>query len=233
MIILNGSRNTKPAKPLKGKNVSAVYLYVPPEVKNFWYQFYEDSFKKSDAKPSISEFLGGILNLHITTNAETDSRVLTITCTGPDFEYWNKVRLEESPDPEDVQSWDEFITSKMNAGINLFDEIQTAAPETGKLEAKILEISLDNVNLLQRVSDLKEQLKRKETMDLRNVLKDSLINIIATSDKPLKYVDIRQELNKMGVSYNSDAVYPALTDLVGDDIIKMDVKGTSEYFLKI
>lgn len=227
------SRNTKPIKPIKGKNVSAVYLYVSPEVKKFWYNFYEDVFRKEKNKPSISEFLSGIVNQYITGISPRDHDIFTITCTAQDRELWDKIRLDESPDPEDPQTWSEFITSKVNAGINLLDEIQTTAPETGKLENKVIELSGENVRLLQQIADLKEQLKRKDVMDHRLVLRESLIKIIATADKPLRYTDVRLELNKRNVTHNPDAVYPALTDLVADDIIKMDIEGNSEYFSKL
>ena len=218
------SRNNRPIKPIKDRKVSAVSLYVPPEIKQFWYDCYEQLYYEKKDKPSISEFLSGMLNDRLKQLNISDNGLLTLEVSGADLKEWDELRLNESVDPADPVPWGEFIIEKVNAGINLLDEIRHAGPDTGDYEKKIDHLKETNTRLMRQVADLKQEIKVKDITAGRNLIRDAILEVLSNSDKQVSFIDLANAVD------NQDVLYNELMRLFDDDVIEVETKGKSDYY---
>ena len=218
------SRNNISIKPIKDRKVSAVSLYIPPEVKKFWYDCYEQLYNDKKDKPSISEFLSGMLNDRLKQLNISDNGLLTLEVSGADLKEWDELRLNESVDPADPVPWGEFIIEKVNAGINLLDEIRHAGPDTGDYEKKIDHLKETNTRLMRQVADLKQEIKVKDITAGRNLIRDAILEVLSNSDKQVSFIDLANAVD------NQDVLYNELMRLFDDDVIEVETKGKSDYY---
>lgn len=218
------SRNKRPIKPIKDRKVSAVSLYVPPEIKEFWYDCYEQLYYEKKDKPSISEFLSGMLNDRLKQLNLSNNGLLTLEVSGADLKEWDELRLSESVDPADPVPWGEFIIEKVNAGINLLDEIRHTGPDTGDYEKKIDHLKETNTRLMRQVADLKQEIKVKDITAGRNLIRDAILEVLINTDKQVSFIDLANAVD------NQNVLYSELMRLFDDDIINVETKGKSDYY---
>ena len=197
---------------------------MPPEIKQFWYDCYEQLYYEKKDKPSISEFLSGMLNDRLKQLNISDNGLLTLEVSGADLKEWDELRLNESVDPADPVPWGEFIIEKVNAGINLLDEIRHAGPDTGDYEKKIDHLKETNTRLMRQVADLKQEIKVKDITAGRNLIRDAILEVLSNSDKQVSFIDLANAVD------NQDVLYNELMRLFDDDVIEVETKGKSDYY---
>jgi len=218
------SRNNRPIKPIKDRKVSAVSLYIPPEIKEFWYNCYEQLYYEKKDKPSTSEFLSGMLNDRLKQLNISDNGLLTLEVSAADLKEWDELRLNESLDPADPVPWGEFIIEKVNAGINLLDEIRHAGPDPGDYEKKIDRLKETNTRLMRQVADLKQEIKVKDITAGRNLIRDAILDVLINTDKQVSFIELANAVD------NQNVLYTELMRLFDDDIINVETKGKSDYY---
>ena len=197
---------------------------MPPEIKQFWYDCYEQLYYEKKDKPSISEFLSGMLNDRLKQLNLSNNGLLTLEVSGADLKEWDELRLSESVDPADPVPWGEFIIEKVNAGINLLDEIRHAGPDTGDYEKKIDHLKETNTRLMKQVADLKQEIKVKDITAGRNLIRDAILEVLINTDKQVSFIDLANAVD------NQDVLYSELMRLFDDDIINVETKGKSDYY---
>ena len=197
---------------------------MPPEIKQFWYDCYEQLYYEKKDKPSISEFLSGMLNDRLKQLNLSNNGLLTLEVSGADLKEWDELRLSESVDPADPVPWGEFIIEKVNAGINLLDEIRQAGPDTGDYEKKIDHLKETNTRLMRQVADLKQEIKVKDITAGRNLIRDAILDVLINTDKQVSFIDLANAVD------NQDVLYSELMRLFDDDIINVETKGKSDYY---
>jgi len=217
-------RSTQPAKPLKDRKVSAVSLYIPPEIKEFWYNCYDDLYKENAEKPSISEFLSGMLNDRLKQLSVSENGLLSLEISENDMKAWDNQRKDESHDPDNPVPWSEFIIEKVNAGINLLDEVKYSGPDSEEYEKKIRSLKETNSRLMKQVADLKQELKIKDVTAGKNLIRDAILDVLGNADNPLTFIDLALAVD------NKNVLYAELMKLFDDEIIQVEVKGKTDYF---
>jgi hypothetical protein len=217
-------RSMQPAKPIKDRKVSAVSLYIPPEIKEFWYSCYDDLYKENAKKPSISEFLSGMLNDRLKQLTVSENGLLTIEISEDDLKAWDNQRNNESHDPDKPVPWSEFIIEKVNAGINLLDEVKYSGPDSEEFEKTIRALKETNSRLMKQVADLKQELKIKDVTAGRNLIRDAILEALGNADGPLTFIDLARAVD------NKKVLYAELMKLFDDEIIHIETKGKTDYF---
>jgi|GEM_PF-5076806 len=217
-------RSTQPVKPIKDRKVSAVSLYIPPEIKVFWYSCYDDLYKENVEKPSISEFLSGMLNDRLKQLSVSENGIITLEISDNDLKAWDNQRKDESHDLNNPIHWSEFIIEKVNAGINLLDEVKYSGPDSEEYEKKIRSLKETNSRLMKQVADLKQELKIKDVTAGKNLIRDAILDVLGNADNPLTFIDLAQAVN------NKNVLYAELMKLFDDEIIHVEVKGKNDYY---
>jgi cell division protein FtsB len=217
-------RSTHSIKPIKDRKVSAVSLYIPPEIKEFWYGCYDDLYKDNVEKPSISEFLSGMLNDRLKQLTVSENGLLTLEISENDLKAWDNHRKDESHDPDNPIPWSEFIIEKVNAGINLLEETKYSGPDSEEYEKKIDSLKETNSRLMKQVADLKQELKIKDVTAGRNLIRDAILDALGKADKSLTFIDLARAVD------NKKVLYAELMRLFDDEIIHVETKGKTDYF---
>jgi len=208
-------------KPIKNRKVSAINLYVPPETKASWYQLY-DGMHKNDTT-SFSEFLSSLLSEKISQITESNEGFLTIQLSKSELDAWNEQRLKESAG--DPIPWDAFIIEKVNAGINLLDELKKyTGPDVEEFENEIESLKESNSQLKRQIADLRQEIKIREVTAGRNLVRDAILDALGKAEKPLNFINLAREVD------NKKVLYQELMRLLDDDIINVETRGTNEYF---
>ena len=120
--------------------------------------------------------------------------------------------------------WSEFIIEKVNAGINLLDEVKYSGPDSEEYEKKIRSLKETNSRLMKQVADLKQELKIKDVTAGRNLIRDAILEALGNADNPLTFIDLAQTVD------NKKVLYAELMKLFDDEIIHVEVKGKTDYF---